>query len=154
MLLRARLTQISVPITPLRDNHQYSAVRKLMHKCIKQTCSISPDAKRKRCRRKRCTDTRVRKAHVRQWMLPDWSMWWLACMHVHIRNKNTHVVLVPRIIVACNRTSLISMTSTQPTTMATPLMVTNITNLCFTCDRAAPSHTPQELLLQWCGARV
>ena len=26
--------------------------------------------------------------------------------------------------------------------------------MCFTCDRVAPSHTPQELLLQWCKARV
>ena len=25
---------------------------------------------------------------------------------------------------------------------------------CFTCDRAAPSHTPQELLLQWCKTQV
>ena len=24
----------------------------------------------------------------------------------------------------------------------------------FTCDRAAPSHTPQELLLQWCKTQV
>ena len=44
--------------------------------------------------------------------------------------------------------------TTPPPPMATPLMVTNNTDLCFTCDRAAPSHTPQELLLQWCKAQV
>jgi len=44
--------------------------------------------------------------------------------------------------------------TTPPPPMATPLMVTNNTDLCFTCDGAAPSHTPQELLLQWCKAQV
>ena len=31
---------------------------------------------------------------------------------------------------------------------------TRVPHLFFTCDRVAPSHTPQELLLQWCKAQV
>ena len=114
--------------------------KKLLHKCIQQhsttnTIHECPLADANIARR--CMHTKTR---VRQWRLLDWSIW-LTRMHA------STLPCFNDFMNCCNNKNQPTTICATHTRSAAPAMVkSTTTDLRFTCDRAAPSHTPQELL--------